>query len=304
MRINVELSELQAFVAVAEALNFRAAAQTLFLSQSALSRRIDKLEQGLGARLLERSTRRVALTPAGQGFLDQARELLQGLAAAVAHVQDGTRQQGSRLTVACVPSLAWHLMPAVLAQFTAEWPGVRVRLIDESAPQVLQAVIDGEAAFGINFLGAQAPAVEFRRLCRERYLLAVPPGHPLARRTQVGWPDLVGERFIAVGGASGNRLLIEHAMAEAPARPVVHHEVRHVEAALALVEAGLGVAAVPQFALADRGPERVVAVPLVQPATHRTLGLILRQGAQPSPPAAALMRLVSAALRAARQGAG
>lgn len=301
MRINFELSELQAFVTVADKLNFRAAAEALFLSQPALSRRIDKLEQSLQARLLERTTRRVSLTAAGAQFLLQAREALATLEDAVSGLNERARRRAGLVTIACIPSLANHLLPGVLASFAETHPDTRVRLIDESAPVVLQAVVDGSADFGLNFLGAQEPSIEFRMICREKYLLAMHPRHPLAGRDGVAWPELARERFISVSASSGNRMLIDNAMAQAPQRPAVLYEANHIEAALAMVEAGLGVAAIPQFALAGRRSAQVTAVPLTRPAIGRTLGLIVRKGHRAHPAAALLTSLLVKALRAARR---
>ena len=301
MRINFELSELQAFVAVAEKLNFRAAAEALFISQPALSRRIDKLEQSLQVRLLDRTTRRVSLTGAGEQFMAQARDALATLEGAVTGLHDRARRRAGLVTLACIPSLANHLLPGVLLTFAQAYPDTRIRVIDESAPVVLRSVVDGIADFGLNFLGAQDPSIEFRTICREKYLLALHPGHRWAGRDSIAWPELADERFISVSTASGNRMLIDNAMAQVSVRPSVLYEANHIEAALAMVEAGLGVAAIPQFALANRSPAQIATVSLVRPAIGRTLGLVLRKGHRAHPAAAFLMSQLVKAVRLARR---
>ena len=184
-RMNFDLAELQAFVAVAERQSFRAAAEALHLSQPALSRRIDKLEAALGTALLARTTRRVALTATGRDFLAPARLALGSLQDAVLRLAGDKALRRGQVRVACVPTLATQVLPAVLRPFAARFPGVRVQLLDGSASAVLAAVTGGEADFGIDFVGAQAPEVRFAPLGREPYVLVLPRTHAWARRRQV-----------------------------------------------------------------------------------------------------------------------
>ena len=113
-RINFDLQQLQAFVAVADRGSFRAAADSIHLSAPALSRRIDKLEKVLGARLLHRTTRAVALTPLGRVFLERARAALDDLESAILGIADIASSRAGRVTLACVPSAALHFLPTAL----------------------------------------------------------------------------------------------------------------------------------------------------------------------------------------------
>ncbi len=298
MRINFDVAELAAFVAVAERLNFRAASEALFISPSALSRRIDRLEEALGLRLFERTTRRVALTEDGRHFLAHASDALASLQNAISDVSERAVRRTGVVTIACIPSVANHLLPAVLSTFASRHPHTRLRMLDQSAPLVLQAVSEGTADFGINFLGAQDPTIDFTAVVNERYVLAVPAGHRLARQRAVGWEELVDERFISLASGSGNRMLLDNAMAQAKARPVAHVEANHVEGAMALVRAGLGVSAIPGLALTGTSSKDLVGIPLVRPAVSRTLGLIARKGHQLAPQPAELARLLMQSLRA------
>ncbi|WP_394792524.1 LysR substrate-binding domain-containing protein [Rhodoferax sp.] len=287
VQINFGLDDLQAFVAVAEKSSFRAAAETLCLSQPALSRRIDKLETALGARLLERSTRRVSLTNVGRSFLEQARATLDGLENAVLRLADNTSLRQGLVTVACVPSVASHLLPHVLKLFAAQYPSVRLKVIDENANTVLASVLAGDADFGLNFVGAQEPDIRFEALTQEGYVLALRRDHAWAQRASVAWAELADTKMVAVSRHSGNRLLLDSALAHLARRPVAFYEANHVSGALGLVEAGLGLAALPSLALAATHP-MVVGIPLVEPSIHRMLGLIVRKD-RPLQPFAALL---------------
>src|SRR3954451_19024406 len=114
MAINFDLNDLLAFRAVAELTNFRKAAEAVHLSQPAFSRRIDKLEQALGVRLLERNTRRVTLTAVGRDFERKVRELLDELDATLVGIRGGTVARMGEVTVACVPSTVYYYLSRVI----------------------------------------------------------------------------------------------------------------------------------------------------------------------------------------------
>lgn len=296
MRINYDLHDLEAFVAVAERASFSQAASDLFLSQSALSRRIEKLEEGLGVKLFERTTRRVQLTNVGQAFLVNVRTALDGLEDAVLGVADLAAHRTGTVTLACVPSAVWHFLPEVLKQFSERFPRIRVRVHDESAQDVLNLVLAGEADFGINFTGAEDAEIVFEPIYEERYVLAMRHDHPLARRKKLNWKDTVRERHISVAKSSGNRSVIDAALAGVEKHPPIFCEVNHVSGVLALVEAGMGVAAVPGLSVLPGRPDTIVGVPLVNPVIHRTLGLISKRNHTMAPAARTLFDMLSKAL--------
>lgn len=290
-RIKFDMGELIAFVVTAEKGSFRQAADALFLSPPALSRRVERLEDAVGARLLERTTRHVELTQIGQEFLQEARAALAGLDEAVLRVGDQQKLRRGRVAIACIPSVATNLLPQIMAEFAAQQPDVQVHLMDESAPQVLDAVLKGEADFGISFTGSQDSSLRFEALTRERYMLAMPRNHTWAQRTHVDWAELSGLRLVSVSHKSGNRLLLDQVIAELPNQPVAWYECNHVNGALALVEAGLGLTAIPHLALRPDHPT-LCAVPLTTPELWRTLGILQRRDRTLKPSAQAFCALL------------
>jgi DNA-binding transcriptional LysR family regulator len=297
MRINTEIGELQAFIAVAEKSSFRAAAESLFISQPALSRRIDKLEKDLNTRLLERTTRRVSLTDSGRQLLSHAQAVMDELTRAYQGLEARATARASKVTIACIPSVANHLLPAVLKDFAISSPGVRVKVIDESAQTVLDSVVRGQADFGLSFLGSQEAELDFFPIRMERYVAVVPASHALARRKTVAWRSLEDETLVSVSSSSGNRLIIDSAFAKSAKRPVIQYEINHVTGAINLVAAGLGIAIIP--ALAMEGPQypHLKGIPLVEPAITRTLGLIVRKGDRLQGAAKVLADLLSSAVK-------
>jgi len=296
MRINYDILDLQAFVAVAGRASFRHAAADVFLSQSALSRRIDKLEESLGVKLFERTTRRVQLTNVGETFLVNVRTALDGLEDAVLGIADLAAHRTGTVSLACVPSAVWHFLPEVLKQFSARYPRIRVRIHDESAQDVLNLVLTGEADFGINFAGAENPEIVFEAIHVESYVLAMRHDHPLATRTVLSWKDTVDERYISVAKSSGNRSVIDAALAGIEKHPVILCEVNHVSGVLALVEAGIGVAAVPGLSVLPGRQDGIVGIPLINPEIKRTLGLISKRDHSMAPAARTLYGMLEEAL--------
>jgi DNA-binding transcriptional LysR family regulator len=291
MSLNFDLNDLLAFRAVAELANFRRAAETVHLSQPAFSRRIDKLEQALGVRLLERTTRRVVLTAVGRDFERKVRDLLDDLDSTLLAVRGVAATRMGEVTVACVPSTVNYYVSEVVRRYHALSPKVRVKVLDAGANEVLAAVARGEADFGLNFVGAQEGDLEFEPLAEERFVAACRRDHPLARLTRATWAQLGKHDYISVGRASGNRVLLDQALAAVRDRPHAIYETQHVTTALGLVEAGLGVAAIPSMAMPARNHPLLASVPLVDPVVTRKVGLIRRRGRSLSPAARQLYDL-------------
>jgi len=297
------LAELRAFVTVGELQSFAAAAKALHLSQPALSRRISHLEDQLGVRLFDRTTRSVGLTALGGRFLGEVRGLVEDMDRSVLSLRDAAELESGDVTIGCVFSAVHHFLPPVIRAFRERHPRVLVRIIEEGADEVLASVKHGEADLAVNYIGMQDPEVEFAPLLKEPYVLACPADHPLARRRSLPWHELAGYPLARVSHASRNRLLIDQALAELPPLPRPIIEVRHVSTLIGLVESGLALAVVPRLTL-PRAPASVVGVKLEQPAIGRTIAIVRRSGRSLSPAAAAFARLLASAGRATARGRG
>ena len=300
MPVNFDLHDLIAFRSAAELANFRKAAEAVHISQPAFSRRIDKLEQALGVRLFERTTRRVTLTAVGREFARRVGAMLDDLDETLLTVRGvGTARMGE-VNIACVPSTVYYFLSDVIHRYRERYPKLRVRIFDAGANEVLAAVARGEADFGLNFIGGSEPGIDFGLLLEERFVAACRRDHPLAKLRKATWRDLAEHDFISVAKSSGNRLLLDQALAQVSGRPQPIYEAQHVTTLLGLVEAGLGVAAVPSLAMP--GPEHplLVSVPLSDPVVTRRIGLIRRQGRRLSPEAQQLYDFLAAMKKASR----
>lgn len=283
--MDYDLQDIRAFVKIAEMGSFHEAADLLHLSQPALTRRIKKLEQGLGTPLLDRTTRRVSLTSVGRDFLPKARRLLDDFEDSIMSIRELAERQIGQVTLACIPTAAFYFLPSVIRLYNEQYPKIRIRLLDLSANDGLEAVLRGEADFGINMMSGQHPDIEFVSLVNEPFVLACRRDHPLANRETVRWAELSEYRLIGVGRMSGNRMLLDHALSGQSWRPKWFYEVQHLSTSLGMVEAGLGVSTVPSLAMPTTEHPTLVSVPLIDPIVNRSLGLVRRRGASLSPAA-------------------
>ena len=301
MSIHFDLNDLLAFRAVAELNNFRRAAESVHISQPAFSRRIEKLEQALGVKLLERTTRRVSLTAVGRDFARKVVHWLDDLDVTLLAVRGVAATRMGEVKVACVPSTVYYFLSQSIRRYRETYPKVRIRVFDAGASEVLDAVARGEADFGLNFIGSQEPEIDFRPLLEERFVAACRRDHPLAKKRRVTWPELAAYDYIAVAKTSGNRLLLDQALAGVAGVPQPLYEAQHVTTMLGLVEAGLGVAAVPAMAMPARDHPLLVSVPLEEPVVTRHVGLIRRAGRSLSPAAQQLYDFFAEATSATRR---
>ena len=298
--MNFELSDLKAFVMVADLASFRAASEAMHLSQPAMSRRVGKLEQALGFRLLERTTRRVELSAMGRAFLPRARHVLGELETALLGMTDLSDRIQGLVTVACVPSAVGNFVAGVVRDFHRIFPGIRVRLLDQPATEILLSVARSEADFGVSYLGTQEPDLEFETLVTEPFVLACRRDHPLAKRRRIAWVELAAYECVVLAPGGGNRLLIDQGLAKMAWRPRWSCEVQHVPALLSLIEAGVGVGAVPRLALVGAAGAALTGVPLIEPVIARNVGVVRRRGRPLGVAAQAIHDALVAAQRAAK----
>ena len=145
----VTLEDMRAFLAVADARGFVRAAEQLFITQSALSRRITKLEAAIGARLFDRDSRNVELTALGRTFVPIATRMVHGFERSMDEIRDVVQLRAGTVTIGSMLTVANHLLAGVLARFAQRYPGIKVRVLDDFGPRLLAAVDSGEAEFAV-----------------------------------------------------------------------------------------------------------------------------------------------------------
>lgn len=193
----MDLQDVRHFVAVAEELHFRRAAQRLGTSQPLLSRAVQRLEADLGARLIDRDNRNVSLTPAGAALLEDGKRLLAQHDAVTRRIQGIANNEQGRLRIGFVPWSVMRTLPRALMEFRQRWPGVEVRVDEQMSRSQVEALKDGTLDLGVlnrylvDTAGLETATVETTRL-----VAAVPSAWPLARRRQVKLKELAGFTLI------------------------------------------------------------------------------------------------------------
>lgn len=297
--MKIDFDGIQAFVLVAELGGFGKAADRLHLTQTALTRRIQKLEAYLEVRLLDRTTRSVSLTAVGRDFLPQARRLVDEMTTAVGRLKDMSRLGKGNVVIASIPTMAHHALPAVIRTYARQHPGNRIRIIESNASEVCRAVLHDQAEFGITIqLERHAELVE-EAILREPFMFFCRDEHPLSARKAVSWKDLGEADLILVSGLSGNRALLDYQLARKRLRLNGTYEVEHLSTAIGLVSAGVGTAILPRSTIQEGTNPMVRRIPLVGPMIRRTIVLIRRRGASLSPAAQGFYDLLASQLGAA-----
>lgn len=285
MSINCEILDLRAFQAVVDLESFHRAADALHISQPALTRRIQKLEQSIGAPLLDRTTRHVAATAIGQELLPLVRRMLEEFDGSLFALKDGGSKRQGLITMACVPTAAFYFLPTVIKRFGNDYPHIRLRIRDLTANEGLQAVARGEVEFGINLMGNSDPDLSFEPLIDDPFVLAMRKDHPLADHEHIHWHQLDGYPLVVVDRSSGNRALLDGALAKHNLRLNWFYEVTHLNTSLGLVEAGLGISVLPRLATPQEEHPYLVTRPIIDPVVTRTIGIVRRRSAPLSPAA-------------------
>jgi DNA-binding transcriptional LysR family regulator len=290
--MKIDTLGVQAFIAVAEHGGFQRAAASLHITQTALSRRLQNLEAFLGVRLVERSTRSVALTRIGADFLPRARRLLSELASALTEIRETGRSLRGDVTLACIQTVSAHYLPGVVQRYAALHPENRIRILDHAAPDVEAAVVRHEAEFGVTMESTRHRELRSVPFHKDRFVAVCRDDHALAGKRRVSWKQLEPHAMIFAGHEVGARSLVDEAIARKNLRWRHFYEVQRSSTAIGMVARGVGITIVSDLALPPGAYPRLRAIPLVDPVVSRTLVLITRTNAQLSPAAQALYDLI------------
>jgi DNA-binding transcriptional LysR family regulator len=242
----MELRQLKYFLAVAEELNFARAAERLHMTQPPLTVAIRKLEEELGVKLFERTTRRVQLTEAGERFRERAEKIVLDVAAAKQDAADASDGRVGRLRVGFVSSASYSLLPHGVRQFRADHPRVELELVPAASGEQVEALLEGRLDVGILRDPERVPGLELTPLVQESLVAVLPADHPLAASREIAPAELARFPLVLFSyplmpGYVGRVL---EAFEGGPRLNVVQQAV-HQETVLGLVAAGVGCSVLP-----------------------------------------------------------
>ena len=248
----LELSELRAFLVLADHLHFSHAAEVLHVSQPALTKQMQRLEAKVSGRLLVRGYRKVALTPAGEILRDRARRLLREAEVAEQMARLAVNGKAGVLRIGFgIGSLAAGL-PGILMRFRQQFPEVQVSMRDMSTPDQIEALHQGDIDVGFVRLPVESAELVTVPVLEEMLVAAIPPGMSYRK----GLSDLRNEPFVVIS-RSGSVSFFDHLVQTCRAAgfsPRIVQEVNELLTVLFLVQAGAGVSLVPSSASRMRVP--------------------------------------------------
>lgn len=258
-----------------------------------MSQLVRDLERELGIRVLDRTTRGVELTEGGQEFHGAALKIVQDLDTAVQNANGLAERRRGRIVVAVPPLLAAVIMPPTIVALQEKHPGLQVAIMDARNDLVVEAVRFGKADCGVGTFSALEDNIERSPLTRDSLMLFCARGSRLAECETALWRDLAEEPLVTLTRDSGIRLLVEvgYESAQITLKPAYEVAQINTALALALVEAGLGIAVLPTYARAV-APASVTARPLAEPSIARDIVMIRPSGRSVSPALSAFEALL------------
>lgn len=295
--MQVRVEDIQAFLRTAHVRSFRGAAAELNITQSALSRRLQKLESALGARLLDRTSRTVHLTVVGREFLPTAKRMLLEFENSLGEIRDMIEKRAGSIVVASNMTVANTALPVMIKRFNEEHSGIQIRTIEDSTPAVVDAVASGEADFGIASSANNRQGIEFLPLVVDEVVLVARPDHPLASKRRARWADIADGEFIAMRRSSGTYHLLSAVLDDFNLLQSAKFRVSHAATLLCLINSGLGISALPRLGAMSRPDLDLAFRELVEPKISRAIGIVRREGRTLSPNAAALCDIAKEVLR-------
>ena len=286
------MKQLEGFVAATRCGSFSAAAREVAMTQPAFSQLIRQLEDTLGVRLFERTTRRVELTEAGSRFLAMVQRPLDDLVDAHDFMREMASGRRGRIACASLPSAAFTIATTALARFKAHHPAIHVRLIEDQNLDIVEKVLAREIDFGIGTLDAAHAELEFQPLLDDELVAVFRAEHAFAKRRSVAWSAFAAEPLVLLTGRSNVRGLVERHFAALGLTAEPAYDVAGMVTALAMVRAGLGVTAMPRIALGELNMNGLESAPFAAPRPMRRIGIITRKARRLSPAAQAYVELV------------
>jgi LysR family carnitine catabolism transcriptional activator len=293
MQINLSMRDIDTTLVLGRTLNFRQAAAQLHLSQSALSTQIQRIEDALGVRLFDRTTRTVRLTAAGEVFMQQAAALQVAFRDAIAAVSGIASAEHGQVSVAALPSLAARLLPRVLMAYRQAHPQVALKVRDTLSGPAFDLVRAGDVDFALTAADPQHADLHYQPLMSDSFLLLIPEAHPLARAWgPLRWADTASAAHVSMVHPSSVRQYTEWAFLQNRIRFTPAFEAEHLTTIVAMVECGFGVAALPEIAAGAVAQNGIVQRPLIGPVAERSIGLVTARNRSLPPAAAALVAML------------
>ena len=245
----IEIRHLRYFMRVAQELHFGRAAEILGVSQAPLSQQIRQLEERIGVRLFDRTTRSVVLTPAGRTLFERCGDAMEGFQDAIDEAREAGGLKVGKLRIGAMESAIYSVLPDALKLFSARAPAVEIDISFNTTEQQLPLLSDRKIDIAFIRPPRSVSGLETLEVHREGFAAVLPTSSPLAKRKVLTIGDLRNEDFISfsdIRGVGYQDIVFQHCR-EAGYRPNIIQRVSHTKAVVVLVAAGIGVGVVPRW---------------------------------------------------------
>ncbi len=286
----MELSQLKYFQAVANIRQFTKAAQSIHVSQSALSRSMAKLEDELGTELIHRGGQGITLTSAGEHFLFHVDRILRELEAAEQELSVDAEGDAGTVTLSFLHSFGGYILPMLLSEFHRSYPQIQIKLNQNNSAYLAKQVAEGKTDLCLCSNMVMSDNIAWTYLWSEELFVVVPQDHPLAGRESVELAEIESEPLITMKPSYSLRMVVDQSFELASSHPEIVFEGDDVNTLASLVAARLGVSLLPQIPSTEH--LGIVYIPVSFPACRRAVGIAWNATRQLNPAAIRFQQFV------------
>jgi LysR family carnitine catabolism transcriptional activator len=281
----MKIAQLKAFIQIAESHTYAEAAENLHLSQPAVSIAIKNLEEEVGGKLFNRTTRQLALTPEGRDFLPVAQRLLQDWNRASDDLKSRFVKGEGSVTIAAMPSFASSILPKILRDFRKKYSNVTIKIVDEVMDKVIQQVRENRAELGFVFEPENLTGLQFTPIFLDNFILVLPPEHPLSANEGIKWHDLVKHSFVAMNYGSTMRIWLDKEAVQANVTLDIVAEASQFATIGQLVKESVGISIVPALCQEQMEARGLECLSLAHLGFNKAVGILTKIRANLSAPA-------------------
>lgn len=269
----MNIRQIETFMAVAKHGSFRRASEELHLSPSAASTHVQRLEEEIGLKLLERTTRKVLLTAACEKLMLHSKSVLSELRSVVRDLREEAGPNHGTVSIGCAPSLCYHRLPRALVAYQRSFPGVTLQLHESFAQRMYLDLSERTTDFAIGPRMADRSGFDLRPVWSDHFVAVLPNTKQWAGRKSIKFGDIAGEPQLCLGPASATLSAIETTFRSRGLTYSPRFQVLQQQTLFSLVEHGMGIALVPATCVDHHSGDYIVAK-LIEPTIDRQLFII------------------------------
>lgn len=275
----MELRQLKYLVSIGESGTFTAAAKELYISQSALSQQIKRMEEELGVPLFNRTRNRLQFTQAGELLHKRARQIVKEVDEAKTAIGELEELCRGSLHIGVVQTVNAYLIPGAVSQFSSKYPDIQLNIAELSAPEIENRIENFELDMGISFAPPDASNITFDPLFEEELLFIAHQDHPMTGRETVNVSEFNGEDLILLSNHFCTRRIWNRCMQEAEITPNIKIEMNTIDSILSTLNTNSQLGTIlPELTLQMKAAQALKAVHLTNPTPVRNVGILHRKG--------------------------